>query len=354
MSINPSYAIDNLKKSSGTITTEKCFKTEIQFGEYSSEDDNEAKTPIISIFKPPETGVICGYITNKFTGEPIENARVYLYCDDHYINNTFSNYSGFYYMNTPAGYVSLEVGANGYRWDYTFNCGYIGDNETKWKNISKIPYPPFNSIICGYVTDEITNEPIENVYCKFFWNYYGLGCYRTTFNDINGFYQINVPAIEDWYSLSFETDYYYPLFTGGGCIEENETIWKNVSLYPRPLENSVVCGYVKGFRNHEPIKGAEIIIFWNDTHGDNYYEAITNEYGFFTINIPAGYIECYIYKEGYRAFMKNYYKVEENATLWINCSLFKSKNKIASYNLFNFLEQFPNAFKILRFVIRGR
>jgi hypothetical protein len=180
----------------GSIPRGKHFKTEIQFEEYSSEDISESNTPIIPIFKPPDTGAVCGYVTDKFTSEPIENARVYLCFDTMHINTTYTNDSGFYLMNSPDGQINLLVEASGYRWDYPFHC-IVEENETTWENISKIPYPPFNSIVCGYVTDELTNESIENVYCTFYWTYYGVNCEIGTETDSDGFYKINLPAIED-------------------------------------------------------------------------------------------------------------------------------------------------------------
>ena len=65
------------------------------------------------------------------------------------------------------------------------------ENIPIWFNVSlHFGAPPENSIICGYITDMETNEPIENAELDFSsfesWNY--------TKSDSSGYYMINVAA----------------------------------------------------------------------------------------------------------------------------------------------------------------
>ena len=157
----------------GSISMENRFTAETQPWKYGSEDDNDAEAPITTLLWPPDTAVIMGYLTDEFTNEPVENARVRLIWKNEYINSTFTDESGFFYMNTPAGFIHLWPTKLGYKDDWWVKIGFIEDNETIWKNLSIIPFPPFNSTICGYVTDGMTNEPIEDVHCTYYWTYYG-------------------------------------------------------------------------------------------------------------------------------------------------------------------------------------
>lgn len=334
----------------GSLSLEKIVATESLPWEYSSGGNTGAKTPTTTMLKPPETGVVCGYVTDIFSKEPIENAKIYLVFDSVHINTTYTNDSGFYRMNSPAGDISLTVHADGYRWDYPFHCT-VEENRTTWKNISKIPFPPFNSIVCGYITDEITQEPIEGVYCTFFWVYYGVACKMMVVSDSHGFYRFNVPATE--FSLWFELDGYFTQYGGGWIlIEENETKWVNISMYPYPPENSIVCGYVTDFATNEPIDNAEIYIEWHCEHGDREYWTIANNQGFYSENIAEGTIVVHAWKEGYRV-KSSYVTVGENDTVWVNFSLSKSRNRIVTnLLLFQIFERFPLLEKVLLYLIK--
>ncbi len=63
-----------------------------------------------------------------------------------------------------------------------------------------------------------------------------------TTTDSNGFYQMNVAAGN--ISLDIEKEGYFSEYIEELSIDDSETLWVNVSLYPRPAENAIVCGYV--------------------------------------------------------------------------------------------------------------
>jgi hypothetical protein len=315
--------------------------TENQLEIYDFGNENRLKTPFIPMIRPPENSVICGYVTDEFSNEPIEGASIYLYWENEHINLTFTDDTGFYHMNIPKGEIHIRVGAAGYRRD-SFYCGIVGENETKWKNISLIPLPPKVSIVCGYVIDGITQEPMKkNVFCEFSYAYYGVLISMNTMVDNNGFYKFNVPATEDYWFLYIYTNDYFDYHGGGGIIEENETIWKNVSLYPYPYENSVVCGYVKEFYNGTsiPIENVSILICWHSEYGSLDNTTLSNENGFFKMNVAAGELELFFGKKGYREHQA-LYTIEEYETLWFNISMQRSRAIVKSL-LSRFLERFP-------------
>ena len=82
---------------------------------------------------PPETSMVCGYITNAVTHEPVENARVSTEW-----NLTYCDSSGFYLCNVAAGEISIFVEKNGYSRDRTYRRD-VRENKTVWINLSLFP-----------------------------------------------------------------------------------------------------------------------------------------------------------------------------------------------------------------------
>jgi len=177
-----------------------------------------------------------------------------------------------------------------------------------------------NSIICGYVKDNITGNPIEgaeiNLTYGDFHEEYG---YNSTFTDYTGFYSMNVAAGE--FRLRVNAEGYCGEFTWHNEIGENETAWFNFSLYPRPPENSIVCGYVMDNHTNEPIQGAQVRLEWGDEL--HYYENDTTSdtFGFYSMNVAAGSIYFDVRVEGYFPGFVEYYTIGENETAWFNFSL---------------------------------
>ena len=252
---------------------------------------------------PPENSVICGYITDSVADDPIDGAdiiQVYYDASMYYDwNYTCTNSSGFYSVNIAAGDILLYSDADGYYGDSVAKYD-ISENETLWINLSLVPLPPENSTVCGYITDNVTENPIENAYVSLNWHD-GHFYQNYTFTNSSGFYSMNVAAGE--IDLYAEEDRYFGEHTGDYDIGENETLWVNISLYPIPSENSVVCGYVTDEETGDPIEDARINLDWHDGHG-HYYENYTyTNSGFYSMNVAAGEIDLYVGADGY--FIEN-------------------------------------------------
>lgn len=198
---------------------------------YSKKSDSNLYTDISS-----ENSVVCGYITDSLTNEPIERALVELYWyhqgQDNW-NNTFTDSSGFYSINVAKGKIILYFRKTGYVMDESewFN---IGEHETLWINISLVSHCPESSIICGYVTDSQNNKPIEDAFLRMVWRDGQRHFYiNYSYSNSLGFYRIGISAGEAY--LRFYRHGYYRLFyrdkTYRNDIGENETLWINVSLY---------------------------------------------------------------------------------------------------------------------------
>ena len=68
--------------------------------------------------RPPESSVVCGYVTDELSDNSIDDAYVRLDWQDdqgHYDwNSTYTDSSGFYSMNVAAGEIDLYASKEGY------------------------------------------------------------------------------------------------------------------------------------------------------------------------------------------------------------------------------------------------
>ena len=274
----------------------------------------------------PENSTVCGYITDNVTKEPIENAEVDLrWYDDqgHFIfNYTHTDSSGFYSMNVAEGkIVACTFSADGYFsesiWDYN-----ISENETLWINISLYPIPLENSIICGYITNELTEAPIENARFHFYWRDNQEHSYSNdTYTNSSGFYSMNV-ATGEINDINVYADGYYSEYEGSYDISENETLWINVSLYPIPPKNSLVCGYITDETTKAPIENASVDLYWNDDQGHNVWNyTYTDSSGFYSMNVASGEINMDVEADGYSEEHTESYEISEYESLKINISM---------------------------------
>ena len=278
---------------------------------------------------PPENSVICGFISDKSTGEPIVDAKVNLVWNVNqyeYENYTCSNTYGFYSMNVAAGDIRLYVYADRYldsRTDW-FN---IGDDEIFWLNVSLEAFPPEDSIVCGYVTDESTGDTIEDADVDLFWTYSNDYTYwNITRTDHNGFFIFNVASGKIRLRLSkqgyFEVEETY-------YITDKETLWVNISLFPCPIENSIICGYIRDDETLEPLSYSSFRVDWFDGKGHYSWNSTrTDRYGFYEISVACGELYFRISCDGYNYVRTYRSDVSENETFWFNISLKKSKFRV--------------------------
>jgi hypothetical protein len=273
---------------------------------------------------PPKNSTVCGYITDSSTYNPINNSQIKLYWKDnkgHYLTNyTYSNSSGFYTVNTASGTIHLRVEADRFFREYTSYYN-ISENETLWINVSLDPCPPENSIVCGYITDSSSGDPIKDADVNLYWkDDQGHNYHNDTYSNISGFYLMNVTAGK--IRLYVYAQGYFNEYIDYFFIKENETVWINISLFPRPKENSNVCGYINDSINGDPITYAKVELYWRDNHGHHdWIYTKSNASGYFKMNVASGKIKLYIYARGYFYEYTDNINISENETLWINVSL---------------------------------
>lgn len=274
---------------------------------------------------PPENALVCGFITDKDTGLPIEEVRVELNWDDgegnYDWNETYTNASGYYGMHTKAGYLDLYSYAGGYFNEYKYNY-IINPYETLWINVSLFPIPPVTVTICGYIRDKNTEDPISFAYIDLHWkDDYGHWWYNSTYSNASGFYQVGALAAGD-IRIHANADGYFYDRSDWYFVEENVTFWINLSLTPKPPETAVVCGYMTDKMNGEPIDHANVDLSWRDDEGHSDYNyTYTDGIGFYEMSTAPGRIKIYAYENNYNSQSSPYYWIEDNQTIWINLSL---------------------------------
>jgi 5-hydroxyisourate hydrolase-like protein (transthyretin family) len=275
----------------------------------------------------PENSVVCGYIIDNKTKDPLQNVNVSLYCqyeEGYYnFNYTSSNNQGFYNFNTTSGKIALILSLKKYYTEIIYWLD-IDENETLWKNVS-MKSADETSTVCGYIRDNITNEPIQNANISLIWyNFSYNNYYNYTLSDSSGFYSINVPKgrIElDIYAEGY-LEQEWPEYSSYN-MSEGETIWLNITLFPRPPQNSIVKGYITDQKTEEPIQDARVRLYWRDNQGHHEYNyTYTDSLGFYQINVAKGSIKLRFSKKDYFSDYSDYYDISENETKWINFSLF--------------------------------
>jgi hypothetical protein len=189
-----------------------------------------------TIMNYPENSTLCGYIIDHATGEPIEGTDIDFFIEDpqgnEYYYTVWSDENGFYMAeNVTAGWCwEFSASAHGYHfyWKFEFE---IGENKTVWRNISMLPLQPETITLCGYVTDELTGNPIFNVFVIGFWvDIWDKLNYKGGKSDENGFYSFTVG--EGSTVIHTEHEAYMSNGTYWLYLEGNETILTNLSLTP--------------------------------------------------------------------------------------------------------------------------
>jgi len=272
-----------------------------------------------------ENSIIKGFVKDADTNDTIEGAHIYVsgrdYNWDFFENETTTDYNGFYSINVPPSRCRITVSAEGY-------CGRqsslleIEENETLWVNFSLYLRPLENSVVCGYVKDNNTGDPISGANISLLWEGpYNQFYINNTVSDYLGFYQMNVA--EGSITLEVEANGYFQEYIEEIAISDFETLWFNFSLISSPPENSVLCGYITDEETGSPINNARVTIEWVDASLNHEYQnqTFTNSTGFYSINVASGELYLDISKMGYEYYNPYRHDAEENLTLWYNISI---------------------------------
>jgi len=279
---------------------------------------------------PNMTSTICGYITDSNTSLPIKGVFIDTYWYDNqsrkYGNSTKSDISGFYTLNVAEGQINFEVeDVPGY-FPYYSPTLSLEDNETYWLNITLTPIPPENSLVLGYVTNKSDGSPIEDAWVDLYWHdeYYHWN-WNYTFTDSSGFYWMNVAKGE--IQIDVYADGYFSNWTDWYTIGEYEILWINVSLDPRPPENSIVCGFVINESDGSPYEDAWVDLYWQDDYGHyDWNFTFTDSSGFYWMNVAAGNISVSVYPWVFSGWIS----IREYQIMWLNFTIDDVPPKLAN------------------------
>ncbi|MBU0497647.1 MAG: carboxypeptidase-like regulatory domain-containing protein [Candidatus Thermoplasmatota archaeon] len=269
---------------------------------YKNVEKIKDKTPVQLMYSP-ENARVCGYVQDADTTLPLDDATVYVWGRDnqweHYENETTTDITGYFSVNIPEGRFRVNVQAYGYLSDQQ-GPFEINENETQWVNFSLDQRPDETSVLCGFVTDSDTGDPIADANISLLWENAEHQYYlNDTASDHSGYYTFHVAA--GTVELDFEADGYFHRDIENIIINDNKTVWRNISLPPRPLETATICGYITDEDTGIPLADARIEIWWvNFSSGFEYEnEDNTNETGYYSIDIAAGEVYIDVRKQGY-------------------------------------------------------
>lgn len=270
-----------------------------------------------------ENALVCGIVTDNITELPIENVFVGLDWEDdegnYEWNYTYTNKSGYYAINTAPGYIQLYFSTDDYFVEST-SWYTIEPFEILWINQSLIPIIETVKV-CGFIKNKITEEPISAANVNLNWrDEYGHWFHNYTFSNGSGFYKMCSPSGE--IRVYAEKEGYYDAESDWYIVQDNVTIWINLSLEPLPPQTAIVCGYITDKMTGMPIEDADVNLYWRDEEGNTEYnDTYSDEYGFYKMCTSAGRIHIYVYHSDYDTGYSDYYWIEDNQTIWINLSL---------------------------------
>jgi len=189
--------------------------------------------------RPPETAIICGYITDKITTNPLDMVNVSLSWQgpgqQYYQNDTTTGSTGFYQMNVAAGSLTLQMEKEGYFTEYVQDLS-IQAGERLWMNVSLNPHPLENAVVCGYVTDAKTGNPLSNLRLDFEWVDFvnGSSYGKETQTNTSGFYTLTMAPGELYISIRGWGYEFYDPYRHDAVA--NTTVWVNCSLTTSSFE----------------------------------------------------------------------------------------------------------------------
>ncbi|HEC76946.1 MAG TPA: hypothetical protein ENI33_06800, partial [Thermoplasmatales archaeon] len=220
-------------------------------------------------------------------------------------NFTITNSSGYYEFNVPEGNFTLQISAENYFDNFTIFM--VNNSETKWVNVSLIPFPSSHAWIDGYVYDDEKN-PIAGANVSIGGSIQINGVLSESFErnattNATGYYNVSVPAVvtqelfpgSGIYINISEIDYVYAFADGyfdnasyDGIIEPGDVLTINVTLAPMPEENCIIKGYV--YMAEAPPQKPKILYVGGSGSGNytSIQDAINNASSGDTIKVYSG------------------------------------------------------------------
>jgi hypothetical protein len=181
---------------------------------------------------PPETAVVCGYISSEQNGTPLAgnvSLRWRGSQEETYRNATVADENGFYQMNVAPGQADLDITKDGY-FSESLDELNVTDSQTLWVNFTLYPSPLETSTVCGYLTDSSTGSPLSGVRIDVTWINVSIGheYTREAQTNASGFFSMPIAPGELYIDLHDDEYGYYDPYRHDAVA--GEPLWMNLSL----------------------------------------------------------------------------------------------------------------------------
>jgi 5-hydroxyisourate hydrolase-like protein (transthyretin family) len=271
-----------------------------------------------------ETSVICGYVTDSVSGEPVEDVEVDLSWEDFDgntgWNTTLTDVAGWYHFTTVPVEFRLNFHPENYFDEYTSSFT-VWENQIFWYNASLIPVPEQTVRIQGYVTDNVTGAPIMDAFVNLNWYESGGPHYwhNYTSTNLSGYYSLcSIPG-DTFLQVAYQD--YFEYYSGDIYTQNNSVVWFNISLIPFPTATAIVCGFISDAQLGDPIPNVRVNLYCYTEYGMYTNYTFTDGIGFYSVGTVAGNVGISCSCPDYAMSSSQDHTVEENDTLWINLTM---------------------------------
>ena len=232
-----------------------------------------------------ENSKIYGYVTDKDTEEPIEEARVHVYNKnkDYYAQ---TDEGGYYEVICYAGHYTIEVERSGYK-KYTGEED-VAEDEAVQHDVALESEGPANSKVYGQVTDAETGDGLSEASVRLKSNE---NSYSATTDD-TGNYEIQCHSGE--YDVTVNREGYQEHY-GQVAVEEEDEVEYNAELEQEEGEDSTVYGQVTDKDTGEGL-GASVKLDGEKKS----YETFTDRSGNYEIQCYADDYRITVESDGYK------------------------------------------------------
>jgi hypothetical protein len=187
--------------------------------------------------RPPETAIVCGYITSAQNGSPLAanvSLRWQISQQETYQNTTVADMNGFYRMNVAPGWIDLDFSKEGYFTESRDELN-ITSAQTLWINMSLYLLPLETTSICGYITNGSSGAPLEGTRIDVTWLNATINheYSKETQTNSSGYFSMPIAPGELYLNLHENEYNFYDPYRHDAL--DGKPLWMNLSLQPMSI-----------------------------------------------------------------------------------------------------------------------